>query len=142
MQTILLVDDEQGILNALRRLFRNKDYVVHTALGGQEALALLAEEKVDLIISDMRMPEMDGAEFLQKAREAYPLTERILLTGFSEMELTVRAINDGGIYGYLSKPWDNQQVLELVENATNCAGKIPFRKYCGDFPGSNFTIIK
>ncbi len=117
MQTILLVDDEQGILNALRRLFRNKDYVVHTALGGQEALALLAEEKVDLIISDMRMPEMDGAEFLQKAREAYPLTERILLTGFSEMELTVRAINDGGIYGYLSKPWDNQQVLELVENA-------------------------
>lgn len=117
MQTILLVDDEQGILSALKRLFRHKNYVVHTALGGREALELLAEEKVDLIISDMRMPEMDGAEFLQKARESYPMIERILLTGFSEMELTVRAINDGGIYGYLSKPWDNQQVLELVENA-------------------------
>lgn len=117
MADILLVDDEQSILNALKRIFRKRDFDVRTALGGQEALAMLEERKADVIISDMRMPEMDGAEFLARAREQYPLTERILLTGFSDIASTVKAINDGGIFGYISKPWDNEQVLSLVDSA-------------------------
>jgi len=114
---ILIVDDEEGVLNTLKRLFRNKPYDVYTALSAHDGLAILADHSVDLIVSDMRMPKMDGAEFLTLVKARYPLTERILLTGYSDMESTVKAINDGGIYGYLSKPWDVEQLLSLVENA-------------------------
>ena len=114
---ILIVDDEESVLNTLKRLFRKLPYEIFSALSGQEALAILAEQSVDLIISDMRMPEMSGAEFLSLAKDKCPLTERILLTGYSDMESTVKAINDGGIFGYLSKPWDANQLLSLVESA-------------------------
>jgi len=114
---ILIVDDEESVLNTLKRLFRNKPYDIFTALSGEEGLALLNEQSVDLIISDMRMPRMDGAEFLSTVKERYPLTERILLTGYSDMDAMTKAINVGGIYGYLSKPWDIEQLLSLVESA-------------------------
>lgn len=114
---ILIVDDEESVLNTLKRLFRNKPYEIFTALGGEEGLALLEQHSVELIISDMRMPKMDGAEFLCLAKQKCPMTERILLTGFSDMESTIKAINDAGIYGYLSKPWDVAQLLSLVESA-------------------------
>ena len=116
-QRILIVDDEANILNSLKRLFRNQPYEIFTADSGDAALELLKNQTVDLIISDMRMPGLNGADFLAMAKEQYPLTERILLTGFSDMESTVKAINDGGIFGYLSKPWDSSEVLSLVENS-------------------------
>ena len=99
---ILIVDDEESVLNTLKRLFRNKPYDIYTATGGEEGLALLEQHSVELIISDMRMPKMDGAEFLCLAKQKCPMTERILLTGFSDMESTIKAINDAGIFGYLS----------------------------------------
>jgi len=114
---ILIVDDEESVLNTLKRLFRNKPYVVFSALGGEEGLVLLAKQSVDLIISDMRMPGMDGAEFLSNVKDKYPMTERILLTGYSDMDAMTKAINIGGIFGYLSKPWDVQQLLSLVDSA-------------------------
>jgi len=114
---ILIVDDETSVLNTLKRLFRNKPYDIIVATSGHDGLDLLVEQPVDLIISDMRMPEMDGAEFLSLAKKSSPLTERILLTGYSDMESTVKAINDGGIFGYVSKPWNVDQLLTLVENA-------------------------
>lgn len=114
---ILIVDDEESVLSTLKRLFRNQPYNIRVATSGAKALELLSEESADLIISDMRMPEMDGAEFLSIAKERFPLTERVLLTGYSDMESTVKAINDGGIFGYLSKPWDVEQLMSLVENA-------------------------
>jgi len=114
---ILIIDDEASVLNTLKRLFRNKPYEVFSALSGEEGLALLENQSVDLIISDMRMPYMDGAEFLSIVKETYPLTERILLTGYSDMDSTIKAINDGGIFGYMSKPWDVDQLISLVENA-------------------------
>jgi response regulator RpfG family c-di-GMP phosphodiesterase len=114
---ILIVDDEESVLNTLKRLFRNKPYDIYTATGGEEGLALLEQHSVELIISDMRMPIMDGAEFLCLAKQKCPMTERILLTGFSDMESTIKAINDAGIFGYLSKPWDVAQLLSLVESA-------------------------
>ena len=114
---ILLVDDEESVLNTLRRSFRKQPYEIHTATSGSGGLALMADHSFDLIVSDMRMPQMDGAEFLSKAKEKQPMVERLLLTGYSDMDETVRAINDGGIFGYLSKPWNADQLNALVKSA-------------------------
>lgn len=114
---ILIVDDEHDVLNALRRVFRNPKYKVHTFEDSFLALDALKELRADLIISDMRMPKMDGAEFLCRAKELRPLAPRILLTGHADKEDTVRAINAGEIFAYVSKPWNNEQFLNLAEEA-------------------------
>lgn len=114
---ILLVDDEPAILSSLRRLLRATKYKVLTAEGGEAALEILASNAVDLIISDMRMPYMNGAEFLSRARALYPDSMRILLTGYSEIDSAVRAINEGGVYRYLTKPWDDNDLLLTVNQA-------------------------
>lgn len=114
---ILLVDDEQEILNALRRLLRNPKYEVLASTSPEAALQIVKDAKVDLIISDMRMPNMDGAEFLKQSKAFKPLVPRILLTGHSDMDETVRAINDGEIFAFVSKPWDNEHLCTLVTEA-------------------------
>ena len=115
--TLLFVDDEPSILSALRRLFRPEGYRILTAEGGAAGLAILEQEPVDLIISDMRMPEMDGAAFLKIARSRWPDTVRILLTGYADMTSTVAAINEGEIYRYISKPWDDKEIVTTVRDA-------------------------
>lgn len=115
--TLLFVDDEPGILSALRRLFRPQGYRILIAESGQEGLEILAQERVDLVISDMRMPEMDGAQFLGKVRERWPHIMRILLTGYADIGSTVAAINQGEIYRYVSKPWDDNEILTIVREA-------------------------
>lgn len=114
--TVLCVDDEANILSALKRLFRPTGYRILTAAGGAEGLAVLEQEgeKVDLVISDMRMPGMDGAAFLAQVRERWPAPARILLTGYADMESTIAAINEGRIARYLSKPWNDGEVLLTV----------------------------
>lgn len=102
--TLLFVDDEPSILSALRRLFRPHGYRILIAESGAAGLAILEQEAVDLIISDMRMPEMDGATFLKQARSRWPGTVRILLTGYADVTSTVAAINEGEIYRYIAKP--------------------------------------
>ncbi|MBS0346961.1 MAG: response regulator [Proteobacteria bacterium] len=115
--TILCVDDEANILSALRRLFRPHGYTVLTAGGGAEGLEVLAKEHVDLIISDMRMPGMDGATFLAEARTRHPDTVRLLLTGYADMDSTIAAINAGQIARYIAKPWNDQDVVLTVREA-------------------------
>jgi len=115
--TLLFVDDEPSILSALRRLFRPQGYRILTAEGGAAGLAILEQEAVDLIVSDMRMPEMDGAAFLKAARARWPDTVRILLTGYADMTSTVAAINEGEIYRYISKPWDDKLIIDTVREA-------------------------
>ena len=115
---LLLLDDEEDIINALRRLLRNK-YEIIPFNKGDEALAYLQENHVDIIMSDMRMPKMDGAEFLAHAREIIPNAIRLLLTGYSDMDSTVKAINDGGVYTYISKPWNNQDLKLTLEKASD-----------------------
>jgi response regulator RpfG family c-di-GMP phosphodiesterase len=117
--TILCVDDEANILSSLKRLFRPEGYRILTAGGGREGLELLEAEQgqVDLVISDMRMPEMDGAHFLAEVCKKWPEITRILLTGFAEVETTIRAINEGQIYRYIAKPWNDGDVLLLVRGA-------------------------
>ena len=112
---ILFVDDEPQMLTALQRVFRGKQFEVKTANSGAEALAILKEQTFDVIVSDMRMPEMDGATFLASSIELSPASRRILLTGYSDQESTIRAINDGQVHQYMSKPWDNAILKETVE---------------------------
>lgn len=114
---LLFVDDDVNILSSLKRLFHAAGYRVHTAEGGAEALAILEQTSIDLIISDMRMPEMDGAEFLTQAATYWPDTVRILLTGYADIESTIAAVNKGRIYSYCSKPWNDDELKILVHNA-------------------------
>ncbi|MCQ8105204.1 response regulator [Methylomonas sp. SURF-2] len=115
--TLLFVDDEPNILKSLKRLFRGPEFTILTAENGEEGLKVLSESAVDLIISDMRMPQMDGAEFLSRAAESWPDTVRILLTGYADMESTIAAVNKGKIYSYCSKPWEDNELKILVKNA-------------------------
>ncbi len=114
---LLFVDDEPNVLKSLRRLFRGNEYIIHLADGGMQALAILEREEIDLIISDMRMPQMDGAEFLSKAAERWPDIVRILLTGFADIDSTITAVNKGKIYSYCNKPWDDEELKALVNKA-------------------------
>lgn len=116
-ETLLFVDDEQNILTSLRRLFRSDGYRILLANSGAEGLSILEKENVDLVISDMRMPEMDGAEFLSYVAEKWPSVIRILLTGYSDVESTISAINKGNIYKYVSKPWDDNDLKITVNHA-------------------------
>ncbi len=115
--TLLFVDDEPNILSALQRLFRPLGYRIFTAGGGAQGLEVLAREKVDLVVSDMRMPQMDGADFLARVAERWPDTVRILLTGYADLSSAVSAINQGGIYRYLSKPWEDNDIKLTVQHA-------------------------
>jgi len=112
--TLLFVDDEPSILSALRRLFRPLGYKVLMAEGGAAGLALLETEPVDVVISDMRMPGMDGVQFLEQVRQRWPDVVRVLLTGYADIGSTIGAINRGEIHRYISKPWDDQQIMLSV----------------------------
>ena len=114
---LLCVDDEPNVLKSLRRLFRGTHYIVHLADGGAKGLEILAQEPIDLIISDMRMPHMDGAEFLMRAAKKWPNIVRILLTGYADIESTIAAVNQGKIYSYCSKPWEDNELKSLVAKA-------------------------
>jgi response regulator RpfG family c-di-GMP phosphodiesterase len=113
---ILFVDDEKQMLTALNRVFRGKTYTVFMANSAQEALEILENETMDIIVSDMRMPEMDGATFLAKTVDLYPASRRILLTGYSDQESTVRAINEGQVHQYIMKPWDNDALKATIDS--------------------------
>lgn len=115
--TLLFVDDEQNILSSLKRLFRPLGYTIHTANSGAEGLGVLEKETVDVVVSDMRMPEMDGAQFLEQVAARWPHTARILLTGYADINATVAAVNKGGIWKYLSKPWDDDELKRAVHDA-------------------------
>ncbi len=115
--TILIVDDEPNILEALKRIFQ-KDYDLLTALSAKEGLEHFTKHKeIALIICDQRMPEMTGVEMLEKSRFLCPHAVRILLTGYSDIEATISAVNRGHIYKYLTKPWKNEAIKQEVKNA-------------------------
>lgn len=113
---ILVVDDEGSILKALERLLRHAGHQVEKAGSGAAGLSILeaADAAFDLIISDQRMPEMQGAEFLEKAKALAPDAGRILLTGYSDFDALVDAVNKGEIHRYMSKPWNDEELLLTI----------------------------
>jgi response regulator RpfG family c-di-GMP phosphodiesterase len=116
-RTVLCVDDEKNILAALRRLFRAHGYEVLTEESARAGLALLESRAADVVISDMRMPEMDGVEFLEQVRLRSPASMRLLLTGNADVRLILDAVNRGEIYRYITKPWDDHEMLLVVRHA-------------------------
>lgn len=116
-RTLLLVDDEEHILASLRRLLRRDGYTIVTACGAAEGLQRLAEGEVDVIVSDQRMPGMTGVEFLRRAKELYPDTIRMVLSGYTELQSIIDAINEGAIYKFLTKPWDDARLRGHVAEA-------------------------
>jgi len=117
--TLLIVDDESSIIHSLTRLFDREGYQVLSALNGEEGLKLLgtAGSSVSLIISDQRMPEITGSQFFEKVKDLAPDAIRFLLTGHSDMEALVEAVNKGQIHRYLAKPWDDEELLLQVREA-------------------------
>jgi diguanylate cyclase (GGDEF)-like protein/PAS domain S-box-containing protein len=116
-RTLLLVDDEPNVISSLKRLLRRDGHTILSASSGAEGLELLQKNKVDIIISDQRMPGMTGVEFLREAKLRHPNTIRMVLSGYTELQSVTDAINEGAIYRFLTKPWDDAQLRDQVEKA-------------------------
>jgi response regulator RpfG family c-di-GMP phosphodiesterase len=114
---ILLVDDEQNILAALTRLLRRDGYQILSANSGAAGLEMLKDNAVGVIISDQRMPEMTGVEFLGRVKQLYPDTVRIVLSGYTDLKSITDSINEGAIYKFLTKPWDDELLRSNVREA-------------------------
>jgi diguanylate cyclase (GGDEF)-like protein/PAS domain S-box-containing protein len=116
-RTILLLDDDPHVLSALRRVFRNENYQILQTTSTLEAFELLAMHRVQVVISDQRMPTMSGTTFLSKVKELYPDTIRIILSGYTELASVIDAINRGAVYRFFTKPWDDQPLRDQIREA-------------------------
>jgi len=120
MQTdnkILLVDDEPHVISALMRGMDEEPYQMFGASGGKEALQMMAEQNFKVVVSDEKMPGMDGAEFLSLVKRFHPETVRIMLTGHASVEATMRAVNSGEIYRFFTKPWNETELKLALRSA-------------------------
>ncbi len=115
--TVMLVDDEESILNSLRRLLRAKPYDLLLATSGAQALSLFEQHPIDLIICDARMPFMDGPTLLREVHKRDPECMNILLTGYADMSMITQALNDGYIFRYISKPWNDDELQLSLDQA-------------------------
>jgi len=116
-QTIVIVDDEEMVLTSLNSfLSLETDYNLETFISAKKALDYIESNPVDLVVSDYLMPEMDGISFLIKVRELKPEVPRIILTGYADKENAIKAINQVGLFQYLEKPWDNEDILIIFRN--------------------------
>ncbi len=113
---ILYVDDEQNNLISFKATFRIK-YNVMVALSGEEAVKILDSKPIDIIITDQRMPNMTGVEFLESILESHPDPMRILLTGYADLNAVIDAVNKGKIFHYLTKPWNEEELDMTIQRA-------------------------
>jgi response regulator RpfG family c-di-GMP phosphodiesterase len=114
---VLLVDDEEMVVTSIKSfLMLETDYEVVAFTSPQEALEYVKDHKVDLVISDYLMPEMDGIEFLAHIKDFQPEATRVLLTGYADKENAIKAINDVGLYQYIEKPWENEDLKLIIRN--------------------------
>jgi len=116
-ETVVLVDDEEMVLTSLRSILSlETDYNVVTFTSAGDALKYVNSSDVDLVVSDYLMPEMDGISFLSKVREVKPEIPRIILTGYADKENAIKAINEVGLFQYIEKPWDNEDLMIIIRN--------------------------
>lgn len=112
--TVLCIDDEENILRALRRLLRPENYALVTTTSPQQALELVQEHPVSVVVADQRMPGMTGVELLGRCKHLAPHAARILLTGYADMAVVVQAVNAGEIFRYLAKPWKDEDLRHEI----------------------------
>jgi DNA-binding NtrC family response regulator len=117
---LLFVDDEERVVNLLRMMFRS-EYEVHVATSGKQALEIIAANRIDVIVSDQRMPGMLGIELLAEVRLRSPATMRILLTGYSDLAAIVGSVNDGEVFRFLNKPWGHEEIKGIMAEAAHAA---------------------
>ena len=117
ISNILIVDDEQSVIKALKRSFLDDPYKVYSAISAAEALDILSENKIKVVISDEMMPGMSGADFLAKVSGRFPAVIRIMLTGHASLSAAIKAINKGEIYRFFTKPWDDFELRFAVKYA-------------------------
>lgn len=125
---VLLVDDEPDMLFSLKGLLRH-DFVLYTAESAREGLQILAEHPIHVVMTDQRMPEMTGVEMLGKVRSQYPDAIRIVFTGYADIKAVVDAINKGGLYRYITKPWDPDELIEVLHAACARYDELVERKH-------------
>jgi DNA-binding NtrC family response regulator len=118
--SLLFVDDEERIVKLLKVMFRST-YEVHTAVSGRDALAILENHHIDVIVSDQRMPEMVGIELLSQVCKRWPNTVRILLTGYSDLVAIIGAVNEGEVFRFLNKPWNHDELRQVIAEAVEIA---------------------
>jgi len=121
MHRLLFVDDERNILNSLSRVFEDEPYEIITASSANEGLNIVSSEcsKIALVMSDFKMPEVNGIEFLQKIKNISPKSIRIMLTGFADVDAMVCAINNGEVYRFIMKPWNDEDIKVTIRNAVS-----------------------
>lgn len=114
--TILYVDDEEHNLKSFKASFR-REFEIHTAISGKDGLEILKTEDISVILTDQRMPEMTGIDFLVAANQVNPEPIRILVTGYSDVNAVIDSINKGHIYRYISKPWNEEELKQTILSA-------------------------
>ena len=114
--SILYIDDEENNLTSFKSTFR-RDYHIHVASSGEQALEIMEKHNIQVVITDQRMPDMSGIEFLEKIVPLYPDCMRMIMTGFSDMDAIIQAINKGNIYRYISKPWNREDLKITIDSA-------------------------
>lgn len=115
--SILCIDDEENILHSYKRLLRYEDYNIFEALCGKNGIEILKNEKIDLILCDQKMPSMSGFEVLRIAKNEYPEAMRIMVSGYSDFESLVKTINEGEVFRFISKPWDGEELKNIIKTA-------------------------
>lgn len=141
-RTILIVDDEKQVLKALQRSLRNENYNIFTALGGEEGIKLLEMRNFDLVMSDQNMPGMDGVAFLQKVKAEQPQTLTIMLTGETEIAVAVKAINEAGVYKFITKPWDDDDLKITIRRALESLDLLRERNTLRERVKSRDTLLR
>lgn len=114
---VVIIDDEQFVLNCLKRALNNEPYGVFTTKSRQEALQMIADNPVKVVISDHRMPEVSGTDFLNTVKQKYPNPIRILLTGYTDVKIAEEAINKGEVFRFVKKPWDDENLRKVIKEA-------------------------
>ena len=115
-RTVLFVDDEENILHALKRSLRNSEFSCMFSGNGREALELIAKNDIQVIVTDEQMPEMGGIELLQQVKELHPDIIRIILSGYTDSDRLIRSINEGEIYRFISKPWEENELVDVIKD--------------------------
>ncbi|MCH7679287.1 response regulator [candidate division KSB1 bacterium] len=151
VERVLILDDEEMVLTSIRSFLElETDYEIVTFTSASEALEYTKKNKINLVVSDYLMPDMDGISFLAKMREIDPNATRIILTGYADKENAIKAINDVGLFQYIEKPWDNDNLKLVIRNGidkqkllSELESKVgEIKKAYGDLEGLHRNILK